>query len=95
MSSSLPIELQQKLAELHASLLNRSPQISTILQTIHTTLKSQPENVTLLSEEEIQTIVEGLKMQTQTQFAISSTKGSAKSAGIAKIKADVAGSLGL
>jgi len=92
--SSLPTELQMKLAELSQALINRSPALPGILQTIHSTLKQQPENVTLLSEDEIQVIVEGLKQQTQTQFAISSTKGSGKTAAVAKIKANVADSLG-
>jgi hypothetical protein len=92
--SNLPLELQSHLAELSLALENRSPGFSRALQSIHKTLKQYPENVTLLSEDEIALIVQGLKEQTQTQFAISNTKGAGKSAAVAKIKQDVAGSLG-
>lgn len=71
---ALPIELQQKLISLEAALTQRSPQIKVLCQEIHRTLKQQPENVTLLSEEEIAIVVGGLKVQTLTEFAVSTTK---------------------
>lgn len=59
----------------------------TLLREIHTTLLQQPENVTLLSEEEIKTIVNGLEVQTGvflTQAVM--TKPTAKKAATSRIK---------
>ena len=38
----------------------------TLLQEIHRTLKAQPENVTLMTEDEIAIVVSGLMQQTNT-----------------------------
>lgn len=74
--SALPLSLQERFAALDKSLAERSPQIKLILHEIHTTLKKQPENVTLLSEDEIAIVFQSLEQVTGTHFAISQTKGS-------------------
>jgi hypothetical protein len=61
----------QQLAEL---ILAKHPRMPTLLREIHTTLRAQPENVTLLSEEEVAIIVSGLKMQTGIEFATAAIK---------------------
>ncbi len=76
---SLSIQLQQQVAELEQAILSAHPTLPTLLQQIHRNLKADPEAVTLLSEEQIGVIVNGLSRQTQTAIATSiSTKKSGK-----------------
>ena len=85
--SNAPIELQQKVSELSAFILSKHPKMPTLLREIHTALRAQPENVTLMSEEEIAIIVSGLKVQTGVEFASAVTKkGTAQNSLVAKIK---------
>lgn len=81
-------ELKSRVAELTEALLTKHPRMPLLLKEIHTTLRQYPENVTLLDESEINKIVEGLKIQTQTNFAESKTKktGGAATSTTAKIK---------
>ena len=51
--SQLNLALKLKLAELQEALLNAHPNMPSLLATIHSQLKKDPEQVTLLSEEEI------------------------------------------
>lgn len=71
-----------KIAELQESILKSHPQMPILLREIHFTLKNDPAVVTLLSEEEIATIVNGLQRQTNTYIAnaMISAKGAKKSA---------------
>ena len=72
-------QIQMQVAELQAALLSAHPTLPTLLQQIHAALKADPENVTLLSEEEISVIIQGLSKQTQTAIATSvATKKSGK-----------------
>ena len=83
MSETLPtlsIELQEKILNLEKAILERLPQMPGILQDIWIALKKQPENVTLLGEEDVQKIVAGLEIQTNTKLmdiAMKSTKSPA------------------
>lgn len=61
--------IKEKLAELDTALNERLPGITTILRTIHSTLKKDPDLVTVLSEEECNILVRGLKKQTATEIA--------------------------
>jgi hypothetical protein len=71
-------ELDRNVQELQESLLARHPRMPTLLREIHTALRLQPENVTLLTEDQISVIVNGLKIQTGVEFAAISTKSSSK-----------------
>lgn len=62
-------QLTQKVSELKSAILSRHPTMPTLLQDIHRTLKQYPECVTLMSPEEIATVVNGLENQTQTFLA--------------------------
>ena len=88
MTNPIPqgFELKSKVAELEQCLLSRHPRMPVLLQEIWKTLREQPENVTLASEEDIRTIVNGLKQQTGVEFAASAIKGSAAKSATAKIK---------
>lgn len=72
-------ELKNKVQELSDAITAKHPRMSTLLHEIWKTLKAYPENVTLLAEEDIQKIVAGLELQTQTKLAATITKGSSKS----------------
>lgn len=75
----ITFRLKESVTDLQAKLLSRHPQMPTLLHTIHKTLRQYPEQVTVLSPEEINVIVEGLKVQTNTQFAVAATKSAGKS----------------
>lgn len=77
--------LGEKVAELSAALLARHPKMPILLREIHTTLSKYPEQVTLMSEEDIHAVVEGLKVQTGVEFAATATKSSGTKSLTAKI----------
>lgn len=73
-------EVREKLAQLEAALLSNTPNMATLLQDIHRTLKSDPDVVTLLSEEDCSILVRGLKKQTNTEIAVAAIKKKPKKA---------------
>jgi len=75
MNSKASFDFQEKALKLKEAILIRHPSMPTLLRSIKDLLNSQPENVTLASEEEIATIVQGLEIQTNTFLADSVTKG--------------------
>jgi len=77
--NKLPFELAEKLASLENLIKEKHPRMPTLLQEIHSALRQQPENVILLSEEEISSIVEGLKIQTGVAFAQAAVAGKGSS----------------
>jgi len=75
-----PLEqIKEQVAQLSNALLAAHPQMPVLLRQIHTQLKQDPENVTLLSEEEIAVIVNGLKQQTQVELVTATPKKKAMS----------------
>jgi len=79
--------LKEKVASLEAALLSAHPTMPALLKEIHSALRAQPENVTLMSEEEISVIVRGLQKQTGTYLAETVSKGSKKPGSVAALKA--------
>ena len=79
-------ELREKVGQLASAILEKNPKMPTLLREIHSALRAQPENVTLLSEEDISVIVSGLSVQTNVAFAQSATKPAAAKSLTAKIK---------
>lgn len=71
-------QVKEKILNLQAALLAATPNMPVLLRDIHSSLKKDPECVTLLGEDEILTIVNGLKRQTNTEAAVGAIK-SAKS----------------
>ena len=67
--STPAFELQEKVASLSQALLSKHPQMPILLREIYQNLRTQPENVTILTEQEISVIVSGLSEQTKTEFA--------------------------
>jgi len=79
-------ELKEKVGQLSQLILDKHPKMPTLLREIHTTLRQYPEQVTLLTEEEISVIVSGLAVQTNTAFVEKATKPAAAKSLTAKIK---------
>ena len=72
--SQLDIDLQEKIQSLQDAILNTHPRLPIILRDIHTMLKNDPAIVTLMSEEEISILVNGLKQQTKISITESAAK---------------------
>ena len=68
-------QLNEAIADLSDKLLNAHPEMPILLRKIHQTLKKDPDCVTLLTEEQIGVIVNGLSKQTATVIATSISKG--------------------
>ena len=66
MATETPESIRMKIAELDDLIKSAHPRMALLLRDIHTILKNDPDNVTLLSEEDIGVIVSGLKLQTKT-----------------------------
>lgn len=78
--NALNLEIKTKLDDLKEALLESHPRMPLLLRDIHSTLKAQPEQVTLMTESEIAIIIEGLKKQTNTHITQSAKKSSTKKA---------------
>lgn len=90
--SQLNLEIKTKLDALQEALLSSHPTLPTLLRDIHRTLKSQPDQVTLMTEEEIHIVVQGLEKQTNTYIAASVTKASsARKNSLKKVTTDELG----
>jgi ribosomal protein L6P/L9E len=76
-----------KISELDESLKLSTPNMPTLLREIHQTLKQDPENVTLLTPEEVAIIISGLSKQTSTQITTSILSG-AKGKSLKKLSLD-------
>jgi hypothetical protein len=72
-------QIQQEIAQLQEALVSANPGMPTMLRTIHKALRDDPATVTLLSDEEVATIVAALMKQTNTVIAAAVTKKSTKS----------------
>ena len=78
--SDQAFQIKEKLASLEAALLEKTPGMPTLLRDIHSHLKKDPDLVTLLSEEECNILVSGLKKQTATEIATAAIKSGTKKA---------------
>lgn len=85
----LATQVREKILSLQDALTTAHPRMPTLLREIHTSLKSDPAVVTLLSEEEIATVVSGLQQQTKTILAASVVKKSSQTKSIKKITLDM------
>ena len=68
MSETLEFAIKEKVEDLKAKILAKHPNMPILLQEIHTALLQNPDQVTLLSEEEIAVIVSGLEVHTNTHL---------------------------
>jgi len=67
-------QVREQLASLEEALNAKTPNLPTLLRVIHGQLKKDPEIVTLLSEEECATLVNGLKEHTKIQISVTAAK---------------------
>lgn len=72
-------QIQASIASLKEALITANPGMPTMLRTIHTALRADPANVTLLTPEEVGTVVAGLMKQTNTVIATAAVKKPSKS----------------
>ena len=72
-------QIKEKVLALQEALLSQHPTMPSLLRDIHTNLKANPDVVTLLTEEEVGVIVNGLKRQTATEIATAALKTKTKS----------------
>lgn len=75
--------LLEKIADLKNTLLEQHPRMPTLLREIYIACKKHPENVTLLTEDEIRVIVAGLEIQTGVKIAEAAAKSTKKTKKIA------------
>ena len=75
---NLQEQLKDKIAEIATTLETSAPGLPALLRTIHTQLKKDPELVTLLSDEDCSTLVNGLKAHTRIELACSAMKSKPK-----------------
>lgn len=73
-------EVQEKLQRLEEALNEQAPGLPSLLRDIHRQLKKDEAVVTLLSEEECNILVEGLKRQTKVEIATAAVKSPKKKA---------------
>lgn len=74
MATLTPEAVKMKIAELQEMILQAHPRLPVLLRDIREVLKNDPDNVTLLSEEDIGIIVSGLKVQTRTEITAATLK---------------------
>ena len=79
-------QIKEKLARLEAALLEKTPNMPTLLREIHTALKKDADVVTLLTEEECNILVQGLKKQTATEIAMSAIKSGGTKKAMSKMQ---------
>ena len=72
-------QISEKILSLNNALISQHPTMPSLLQDIWKVLKANPDCVTLLTEEEIGVIVNGLKKQTATEIATVALKSKTKS----------------
>jgi hypothetical protein len=70
-------ELKEKVSALSEAILSKHPTMKSLLREIHTTVSKYPEQITLLSEDEISKIVQGLMVTTGIEFAEKAIKAPA------------------
>lgn len=71
-------QIREQIMQLKEALVSSNPGMPTMLRTIHTALRQDKDIVTLLSPEEVGTIVSALMKQTNTVIAAVVVKKSTK-----------------
>ena len=78
--------LKEKVAALAETILAKHPSMPSLLAEIHKNIKANPEQITLLSEDDIKTIVNGLEIQTKTFLIQTMTKPAGTKSKASEIK---------
>jgi hypothetical protein len=85
---TLPFELQEKILQLEKHVKERLPNMPFLLREIWQALDKDPDNVTLLKEEQIQIIVSGLEKQTDTYIVSNTVKSKSAVSKLKNLQAD-------
>lgn len=80
-------QIVDSINNLQSALVSQNPQLPVILRSILQKLKSDPEVVTLLSEDEFGTIVKAARVHSGVVITTTTSKASAKKA-LSKLSAD-------
>lgn len=88
MDNPIAFQVQERIAQLSQALLSLHPQMPTLLRDIHTTLRANPDVVTLLTDQEIGVLVSSLKKQTGVAITTSAASKKPSSAALKKITVD-------
>lgn len=83
------MEFFSKMQELQEAIHTQHPKMPVLLMLIHKQITADPELVSVLSEEEIGTIVNGLKIQTKTELVGTVAKQSKARDKKTKLSADM------
>lgn len=83
------LEIKMMMAELEEKLNNNIPDFAMVLKNIHNHLRQDPECVTILSDEEIGTIVIGLERHSGQTITVSKTGKGSKSGKTQPVSADM------
>jgi len=75
---NLAEQVRENLTEMEEQLNTTTPNLATLLRTIHTQLKKDPEIVTILTEEECNILMSGLKEFTKIELATKALKSTPK-----------------
>lgn len=87
-------QLQEKVASLRGVILEKHPRLPVLLKEILAALTAQPENVLILTPEQISEIVSGIEAHKGVYIAASVTKPAAQKSATAKIKLNASAALG-
>ena len=85
---NLADQLREQIATLQEALISSNPGMPTMLRTIHTALRADPAIVTLLTPEEIGTVVSGLMKQTNTIIAAAAVSKNSSTKALKNISVD-------
>ena len=79
-------DFKEKVLALRTKILEKHPDMPVLLGEIHKAIKQNPDQVTLLEEEDIQTIVNGLEIHTGTALISAAVQGKGNKSIASKIK---------
>jgi len=88
-TSSDGFKLKEAIEDLKGKILDKHPMMPNLLREIHKTVQQYPEQVTLLSEEEIAVIIRGLETHSNVYLATKAVKNAGSPSKMANLKAKI------
>lgn len=80
MATVTAVDIKNKVLELQEQVLAAHPRMPVLLQEIHKILKADPDNITLLDDEDIGIIVSGLAQHAKVEIVAAAIKTPKKAA---------------
>lgn len=81
-------QVKEQIAQLQQALVSANPGMPTMLRTIHSALRNDPDTVTLLTDDEVGILVAGLMKQSNATIAAGAVKKKSTSAALKNIGLD-------